>query len=59
MPAEGFLIVETIYPGMTQLDFTGPHTIFSRIPGVSVVVASESGGPIESMEASFSRERGG
>ncbi len=43
-----FLIVETIYPGMTQLDFTGPHTIFSRIPGASVIVASEPGGPIES-----------
>jgi putative intracellular protease/amidase len=43
-----FLIVETIYPGMTQLDFTGPHTVFSRIPGARVVVASEPGGPIES-----------
>jgi putative intracellular protease/amidase len=43
-----FLIVEAIYPGMTQLDFTGPHTIFSRIPGARVVVASEPGGPIES-----------
>jgi cyclohexyl-isocyanide hydratase len=47
--AEGdFQIVETIYPGMTQLDFTAPHTIFSRIPGASVVVASASGGPVES-----------
>jgi putative intracellular protease/amidase len=43
-----FLIVETLYPGMTQLDFTGPHTIFSRIPGASAVVASEPGGTIES-----------
>jgi cyclohexyl-isocyanide hydratase len=48
MAANDFLIVETIYPGMTQLDFTGPHTIFSRVPGVSVVVASEAGGPVES-----------
>ena len=48
MPVQDFLIVETIYPGMTQLDFTGPHTIFSRIPGASVIVASEPGGPIES-----------
>ncbi len=47
--AEGqFLIVETIYPGMTQLDFTGPHTIFSRIPFASVIVASEPGGEITS-----------
>jgi putative intracellular protease/amidase len=43
-----FLIVETIYPGMTQLDFTGPHTVFSRIPVARVVVASETGGSIES-----------
>ena len=28
-----FVIVEALYPGLTQLDFTGPHTIFSRIPG--------------------------
>ena len=48
MPEQDFLIVETIYPGMTQLDFTGPHTIFSRIPGASVIVASEAGGSIES-----------
>ena len=43
-----FVIVETLYPGMTQLDFTGPHTVFSRIPGARVLVASEPGGPIES-----------
>ena len=48
MPAETLIIAETIYPGMTQLDFTGPHTIFSRIPGVTVVVASAAGGPVES-----------
>jgi cyclohexyl-isocyanide hydratase len=43
-----FVIVEAIYPGMTQLDFTGPHTVLSRIPGVEVIVASEPGGPIAS-----------
>ncbi len=43
-----FRIVEAIYPGMTQLDFTAPHTVFSRIPGSETVVASEPGGPIES-----------
>jgi len=42
------LIVEVLYHGLTQLDFTGPHTIFSRIPGAEVIVASEPGGPIES-----------
>lgn len=48
MSEEPFHIVEAIYPGMTQLDFTGPHTIFSRMPGVSVVVASAAGGSVES-----------
>lgn len=43
-----FVIVEAIYPNMTQLDFTGPHTIFSRIPGATAIVASEPGGAIES-----------
>jgi cyclohexyl-isocyanide hydratase len=43
-----FRIVEAIYPGMTQLDFTAPHTVFSRIPKAETVVASEPGGPIES-----------
>jgi cyclohexyl-isocyanide hydratase len=43
-----FRIVEVLYPGLTQLDFTGPHTVFSRLPGVEVVVASEPGGAIES-----------
>ena len=43
-----FVIVEAIYPGMTQLDFTGPHTVFSRIPKTQTIVASEPGGSIES-----------
>jgi cyclohexyl-isocyanide hydratase len=43
-----FRIVEAIYPGMTQLDFTAPHTVFSRIPGADTIVASEPGGAIES-----------
>lgn len=48
MAESPFLIVEALYPGLTQLDFTGPHTIFSRIPGVRTIVASEPGGGIES-----------
>ena len=48
MAANDFLIVEAIYPGMTQLDFTGPHTVFTRIPGAAVAVASEAGGVVES-----------
>jgi cyclohexyl-isocyanide hydratase len=48
MASPTFVIVEAVYPGMTQLDFTGPHTIFSRIPGAEVIVASEPGGPVAS-----------
>ncbi|MBV9509912.1 MAG: DJ-1/PfpI family protein [Caulobacteraceae bacterium] len=43
-----FRIVEVLYPGLTQLDFTGPHTVFSRLPDTEAVVASEPGGPIVS-----------
>jgi putative intracellular protease/amidase len=43
-----FIIVEVLYPGLTQLDFTGPHTVFSRLADTEVIVASEPGGEIES-----------
>ena len=43
-----FSILEVIYPGMTQLDFTGPHTVFSRLPGAETRVASLAGGAVES-----------
>lgn len=43
-----FHIVEILYPGLTQLDFTAPHTVFSRLPETEVVVASVSGGDIGS-----------
>lgn len=48
MAGSPFRIVEAIYPGMTQLDFTAPHTVFSRIPNTETIVASEAGGPVES-----------
>src|SRR5437868_5866703 len=48
MAESPFRIVEAIYPGMTQLDFTAPHTVFSRIPGAETIVASEPGGEIVS-----------
>ncbi len=41
-----FRIVEAIYPGMTQLDFTAPHTVFSRLPDTEVIVASAEGGEV-------------
>ena len=32
-----------IYPGVTHLDFTGPHQVLSRAPGLEVTVASMGG----------------
>jgi transcriptional regulator GlxA family with amidase domain len=36
-------IVVALYPGVTQLDFTGPHQVLSRMPGAHVVTASLGG----------------
>jgi cyclohexyl-isocyanide hydratase len=40
-------IVFALFPGVTQLDFTGPHQVFSRLPGADVILASREGGAIE------------
>ncbi|MGO9006065.1 MAG: DJ-1/PfpI family protein [Beijerinckiaceae bacterium] len=48
MADQPFIIVEAIYAGMTQLDFTAPHTVFSRLPATTTIVGSEPGGMIES-----------
>ena len=32
-----------IYPGVTHLDFTGPHQFFARVPNAKVVVAATGG----------------
>src|SRR5688572_19657679 len=37
-------IVFALFPGITQLDFTGPFEILRHLPGASVVVASREGG---------------
>ena len=42
-----FHIVFALFPGVTHLDFTGPHQILCRLPGAQLVVASEAGGEIE------------
>ncbi len=42
------VIVFALFPGVTQLDFTGPHEVFSSMPGASVILASAAGGAIES-----------
>lgn len=43
-----FRIVFAIYPGMTQLDFTGPYQFLSRLPQGEVIVASAAGGDVAS-----------
>ena len=40
-------ILFALFPGVTQLDFTGPHQVFSRLPGATVKVASVTGADIE------------
>jgi putative intracellular protease/amidase len=42
-----FEIVFAIYPGVTHLDFTGPHQVLSRTPNARVTVASMGGADIE------------
>jgi cyclohexyl-isocyanide hydratase len=41
------VIVFALFPGVTQLDFTGPHEVFSALPGATVIMASVAGGTIE------------
>ncbi len=41
-----FRTVFAIWPGMTHLDFTGPHQVLSRLPGSETIVASPDGGAV-------------
>lgn len=51
-------IVFPLYPGLTQLDFTGPHQVLSRLPGARLTVASTAGGEIRSDDGlCFATER--
>jgi len=42
-----FTILFAIWPGMTHLDFTGPHQFLSRLPNSQTLVASPAGGAVE------------
>jgi cyclohexyl-isocyanide hydratase len=42
-----FPVVFALYPGITQLDFTGPYEVLTRVPGARCVLASVEGGTIE------------
>ena len=48
------VIVFAIFAGVTQLDFTGPHQVFSALPGAEIIVASVDGGTIECNGFAFS-----
>jgi putative intracellular protease/amidase len=45
--ADPFRIVFILYPRLTQLDFTGPYEVLSRMPGAEVTLASKEGGTLE------------
>jgi transcriptional regulator GlxA family with amidase domain len=45
--ATEFPVVFALYPRVTQLDFTGPYEVFSRLPGAQCILASATGGELE------------
>ena len=46
-PDAKVVIVFAIWPGMTHLDFTGPHQFLSRAPNSQTIVASPQGGAVD------------
>lgn len=46
--AQPFVAVFVLYPGLTQLDFTGPYEVLCRMAGVETIVASAGGGSVRS-----------
>ena len=53
--AKPTVIVFPLYPGVTHLDFTGPHQFFSRLPDTQVVAASIGAVPITADGLTFDR----
>ncbi|NBB17359.1 DJ-1/PfpI family protein [Caulobacter sp. SLTY] len=53
MNAQPLHIVFALYPGVTHLDFTGPHQFLSRLPGAKVTVAWMEGGELEADGLTF------
>lgn len=45
--ASEFPIVFALFPRITQLDFTGPHEVLSRLPDARCILASVAGGAIQ------------
>ena len=46
MTADAPTIAFALYPGVTHLDFTGPHQVLCRLPGASTHLASVDGGSL-------------
>ena len=46
MTAENCNIVFVLFPNVTQLDFTGPLQVLSRLPGASVHLAAKTMAPV-------------
>lgn len=53
MSATPIRIVFALYPGVTHLDFTGPHQFLQRLPGAQVTVACLEGGEMEADGLTF------
>ena len=43
-----FNFVFALFPGLTQLDFTGPFEVLQRVPGLRPILASRAGGALTS-----------
>jgi cyclohexyl-isocyanide hydratase len=44
--SQEFVVVFALYPRVTQLDFTGPWEVFTRVPKARTVIASVDGGEL-------------
>ena len=61
MPADAHPVLRIVFPlysGLTQLDFTGPHQVLSRLPGARLQLASARGGEVRAEDGlAFQTER--
>lgn len=48
-------ILFVLYPGVTHLDFTGPHQVLARTPNAQVTVASLGGADIDAEGLTFTK----
>lgn len=46
-------ILFALYPGVTHLDFTGPHQVLARTPNAEVIVASLGGADVDAEGLTF------